>query len=850
MDQKERLPVFRYAEIQNWVVNEIMDRMHANIYVTDLETREVLFMNQAMKAAFGLEHPEGKRCWELFQTGLTGPCESCPVNKLIVERPESSSYIREEKNAKNGRAYRNYDSLMRWPDGRLVHFQYAVDVTEERRLLREVSLDELTGAVSRRTGKRMLQEKLNDGRWFTLCMLDVNDLKLVNDTQGHQAGDALLVSVVEAVRRQLGPGDEIFRMSGDEFVVILEEVDRAGAVRRMRDAQLSLSANGDEKFCFGLAEAPQGIERTLDGILNEADADLYVRKRRRHINRAEDRLREDPQVTRDPTAFSYDERLLYNALVQSTDDYLYISNMKTGVFRYPQAMVDEFDLPDQVVANAAAVLGARVHEHDKAAFLESNQDIAEGRTQSHCVEYRVQNRRGEWVWMRCRGHLERDESGEPSLFAGFITNLDRKNQIDHLTGLANKIAFEAECRRMMETGALTLMFFGIDDLKRINSLYDRAFGDEVIRIVSQRIQSFLPSGAQVFRLDGDEFGVLIWGADQGRARSLFHAVQEAFSTQQTYGEKKFFCTLSCGCALHQTAKKGYQALLKRAACALEFAKRGGKDRLEFFAPEMMEHMERSLKLTELLRESIEGNFPGFQIHYQPVFNAERGLVGAEALCLWSCREYGAVSPEEFIGLLEDSGLILRAGRWIFQQAMSQCAQFLKRDPAFLISVNLSWLQLEDDGLIEFLSSTAEKYCVNPACVILELTETYLAAHLDRVSGLLEELRSLGFQIAMDDFGTGYSSLGLLKQAPIDVVKVDKTFVQGIWESAFDREFIRMAAGLCHLVGIRVCLEGVETEAEFETIRPLGLDFLQGFLLGRPCPPEEFISRFMPEHSAP
>lgn len=651
---------------------------------------------------------------------------------------------------------------------------------------------------------------------------------------------------MEAVRARLEPEDAMFRLSGDEFVVLLAEADRSEAVRRMTAAQADMKtgAEGAGGFCFGIAEAGGDRERTAAGLLKEADSALYTAKRNLHIQRAEERLQFHPQVARDLDAFTYDEKLLYDALVRSTDDYLYVCNMKTGVFRYPQTMVDEFGLPGQVIENAAAVWGAKVHDQDKAAFLEANQDISDGRTESHCVEYRARNRRGEWLWMRCRGRLERDENGEPTLFAGFITNLGKKNKIDQLTGLYNKLEFEEECRRLLEAGSLTCMLFGIDDLKRVNSLYDRQFGDEVIRIVSQRMQSYLPANAQMFRMDGDEFAVLIRGDSRATVRSFFHAVQEAFSTQQTYQGRKFYCTLSCGCVFAPRDGEEYQKLFKRAACTLEAAKRSGKDRIEFFTPETLTHLERALELTELLRESVERNFDGFRLVYQPVFDLDRRLVGAEALCRWACPQYGEVPPGEFIGLLESSGLILRVGRWIYRQALRRCAAYLAVCPDFQISINLSCLQMEDASLYAFLTETAAELGVSPEHVVLELTESYLAANLSALSDLLKRLRGAGFRIAMDDFGTGYSSLSLLKRAPIDIVKLDCSFVQGIRESAFDQAFIRLTVELCHIAGIQACLEGVETAEEYAVVRPLHPDYFQGFWLGRPCGPEEFRARFL------
>lgn len=821
---------------------DILDKINSNIYILEPGTGRILFMNHAMASLFGIDPAKVHYCWEVFRGGMTGSCPSCRLNGLDSRQMKHDVCVWEEENPRNGRIYEHHVSLIRWSDGSPAYLLHSIDITEMQSITQAASHDELTGLMNRRKGKEFLNTQLLNRQPFTLCMMDVNDLKKVNDTYGHLAGDCLLVEVAQALKSQMSPKDCLFRLSGDEFVAILTNADKTEAARRMEAALASLRRPDDDadKFCFGLAEVPAQTNLTADAILSDADAELYIHKRKLHILRAEEKLKQNSLTAKDPDSFTYDQSLLYDAILQSTDDYLYVCNMKTGVFRYSQAMVDEFALPGQVIENAAAVWGAKVHPLDKAAFLEANQDITDGRTDQHCVEYRARNRNGEWLWMRCRGHLERDQEGNPSLFAGFITNLGKKNKFDHLTGLYNRLAFEEECVTLLDTDTVTLMVLGIDDLKRINSLYDRAFGDEVIRIVSQRIQSFLPPNAQAFRLDGDEFGILIRGGDVNLVYRLYDSIHDAFGSQKTYDGKKFFCTLSCGCIISPRGAQDYLTLCKRAGFALDYAKLRGKNRLEFFRPEIMAHLTRDLEMTELLRESTENHFNGFRIFCQPVFHAVRSLYGAEALCRWSCDKYGNVPPGEFIGLLEKSGMIINTGRFICREAIRQCALFQQSKPDFRISINLSILQMDDPSLVDYILKTAEEFNVSPGSIILELTESCLAANIDRLRNQLLELRSLGFLIAMDDFGTGYSSLGLLKQAPIDIVKLDYMFVQGILENQFDLAFIRMTVELCHIVGIQVCLEGVETEEEYLAVKDLGLDYLQGFLLGKPCPPEEFI----------
>lgn len=835
----------------SWVLDEVMDKMKAFVYVTDLETDEILFMNRNMREAFGVDGADGKICWQIFQKDPKGRCAFCPVN-ILTAGDGRDSYIWEEHNELTGRIYENYDSLMRWKDGRLVHFQQSIDVTETRRLYQFASIDELTGILNRRAGKERLRERLaaarSAGRPLILCMFDIDGLKQVNDSYGHSAGDETIRRAVTAVKSSLSPGDVLFRLSGDEFVIVFADASQEQAralIEGVRGDLRTPQSGRAVSFCYGLLEIPSARSITVEEALSAVDERLYDQKRNLHIARAAQTLREGgPSCA---STLDYDASLLYDALIRSTDDYVYVTDMESGTFRYPPAMVAEFDLPCEVVENAAAVWGGRVHPDDRKAFLESNQEIADGRTDSHCVEYRAKNRKGEWVWLRCRGHAVRDQPGGNALFAGFITNLGKRNRIDHLTGLMNKFELEEEAARLLSQGAaIALMVFGVDDLKRVNSLYDRATGDEVLRITAQKIQSFLPPNGGVYRMDGDEFGVILRSGTREAAQSLYRELQVLFDRQQSFDGKKFCCTLSCGCAFSGPEAADCQSLLRHVHFALDFAKSLGKNQLQFFSQEVLAHRTRAMELTELLRESVEHGFEGFELYYQPIFTASgESLSGAEALCRWRCEKYGPISPVEFIPLLEESGLIHQAGRWIFRQAVAACARWQRRMPGLMMGVNLSYLQLEDPTFLPFAAGVLEEYRLPPSCLVTELTESHLAANIQAVSEAMVRLRRMDVLVSMDDFGTGYSSLSLLKHHPIDVVKIDRSFVQGARTSAFDSAFLRFISELCRSVGIRVCLEGVETEDELDFVRPFAFDYLQGFFFSRPVPADEFEGRFLP-----
>ena len=354
----------------------------------------------------------------------------------------------------------------------------------------------------------------------------------------------------------------------------------------------------------------------------------------------------------------------------------------------------------------------------------------------------------------------------------------------------------------------------------------------------------LPSNAHLFRLDGDEFGLVAVDCSTQECKNIFDRIQHDLKNQQEHDGKKYYSTVSAGCAFYPDDADNYLDLMKLATYSLEHSKYMGKNQLTLFSPQLMPQKERNLELIELLRESIERGFVGFSIQYQPQVIAESGkLYGAEALARWRCSKYGDISPIEFIPILEKSGLIIQFGRWIFFNAASQCKAWCEYNPDFKMSINLSYLQLLDTGLVLFIENTLKNLELSPASITLELTETYLVTEEHFVDETLNSLKRLGIQIAMDDFGVGYSSLASLKNTPADIVKIDKGFVNGIAKDIFNSTFIRSITELCHDVGKVVVLEGVETKEEYNIVEKAGLDLIQGYYFGKPVTAELFSSKF-------
>lgn len=413
---------------------KILNEINSNLYITDVDTDEIVFMNEHMKKTFQLEDPEGKICWKTIQKGMDRHCDFCKVNQLMNKKEGEPIFWR-EKNTCNGRVYLYRGNLEKIGDS-TYFVQNALDVSEHEQLSKEATVDELTGILNRNAGKKKLEEMLRHmekEEIFTVVLYDINGLKWVNDTYGHMEGDRLLVFIAQAIDRILEEKDFIFRLSGDEFIIVFRDKDVTETEKWMEDFLFRLTEEKkragfyyDVSFSYGTAVVNAKQNLTVSDVLSIADTQMYIQKRDYHILKGQQQLRE--YVSREEgKTFQYNKDQLFDVLSESVEDYVFAGNLKTGEFKYSYKMMLDFGLPGQVLENAAAFWGEKVHPDDAGLFLRSNQEIADGRAEQHTIIYRVKDIKGEWVHLMCRGQMIRDAQQRPDLFAGIIRNLDKKS---------------------------------------------------------------------------------------------------------------------------------------------------------------------------------------------------------------------------------------------------------------------------------------------------------------------------------------------------------------------------------------------------------------------------------------
>jgi diguanylate cyclase (GGDEF)-like protein/PAS domain S-box-containing protein len=421
--------------------------------------------------------------------------------------------------------------------------------------------------------------------------------------------------------------------------------------------------------------------------------------------------------------------------------------------------------------------------------------------------------------------------------------LARKSLEDPLTGLPNRALFverldQAVARLGRRSSGIAVVAINLDRFSRVNDGLGHRGGDEALVEAARRLSAAVPSPDTVARSGGDEFLVLCEEVtDEDTAAAVARRALEVLAEPFVVDGIEFRLTASAGVTVH-TAADPLDDLELEAHAALGVAKAAGRGSYELFRPTMRRHPLPGLALEQQLRQAIAAG--EFRVHYQPeVALGSNQLVGFEALVRWQHPDLGLLPPSSFIDAAEDSGLIVDIGRFVLDEALAAVGGWTREGEAPLqVAVNISARQLADPHLVEHVVSSLDRHGVHPSQLMLEITESVLVEDAERTLDVFRVLREHGVRLAIDDFGTGYSTLLYLKRFPVDAVKVDRSFVDGLGEDAGDSAIVAAVVRLAHELELTVIAEGVETPLQVAHLRRLGCEVGQGFLWSRPVPAEE------------
>ncbi len=501
---------------------------------------------------------------------------------------------------------------------------------------------------------------------------------------------------------------------------------------------------------------------------------------------------------------------------------------------------DEYGHPDDVPLRVAVV-----------ASLAAGHDIYED-------ERRYLRPDGTVVWVSSHVSLVRDSSGLPQYFFTQLQDITVRKQMEHelahqalhdtLTGLPNRALLAdrlvhglAGARR--RGSQLAVMFLDLDNFKLVNDSLGHTYGDLVLRHAAAQIAGAIRSGDTVARFGGDEFVVVCDDISALETEQIAERVLRALSEPSLIGKREMTVTASLGIAVSD-GEATPESLLRDSDAAMYRAKERRGDRIEIFDEALRSKVERRLATASALQCALERE--EFRVYYQPVIDLATGaMVSAEALLRWQHPERGLVGPNEFIHLAEETGLIVPIGAWVLERACRQLVQWQHAQPSMSVAVNISVRQMLAPDIAASIEDILRRTGVRPADLCLEMTESVLMDDVDYFGMTLAWLKSVGVDLAIDDFGTGYSSLSYLKRFPVDSVKVDRAFVDGLGIDPHDSALVAGIIAMADALGLAVTAEGVETQDQLASLKRLHCQRAQGFYAARPMT-EAAMTRFVAE----
>ncbi len=424
-------------------------------------------------------------------------------------------------------------------------------------------------------------------------------------------------------------------------------------------------------------------------------------------------------------------------------------------------------------------------------------------------------------------------------------DIERQAFYDHLTGLPNRRLLNGQIKKAINMSKqnellMAVLFIDCDRFKPINDSLGHVIGDNLLVSIANRLKENVRSSDTVCRVSGDEFAIVLENIKHITViDKIAQGILNSIAAPHILEGHKVFTTVSIGVTVYPLNDKNINGLLTSADIAMYHAKQNGGNQYEYFNSEMNKHTKQKLTLEQDLHEALTNN--ELQLYYQPQnqIDTKRTITGAEVLLRWNHPKKGMIPPHDFIGIAEESGLIVSIGEWVLISACKQIQQWQRQGLSKIsISVNLSPKQFAHSNLLTAVKNALDESGIEASQLVLEITESTAMGSIENSIETLHQLKSLGVNISIDDFGTGYSSLSYLQTMPIDNLKIDRSFIKKLHRSEKDKAFVQAIVTMAHTLGMKVIAEGVEVEEQFLFLQDISCEIAQGFLFSKPVPAEE------------
>ena len=552
----------------------------------------------------------------------------------------------------------------------------------------------------------------------------------------------------------------------------------------------------------------------------------------------------------------------YRLVAEGANDGLWDWDFISDTFFISEKWADKLGFEGSELQEFTAKWAQGMIEEDRERLREYYKICEKEKHPYFTAEYRVMTKEKQMIWVLLKGKLQRDAQGRAIRMAGSVSDItdlkDHEEKVyrlayyDFLTDIPNRVMLNDKLENILkdrkENTFTALYYIDLDNFKHINDTLGHDYGDILLKEVARELDRLGTGDYSVYRAGGDEFIALIEKISvRGEIVLWANRIHALLCRHWMVGDCEVYVSASIGVTVIPDDGLDYQKILRNADTAMYTAKEAGKSNYKFFNEEMLSRVAFRTEMEADLRKALDRK--EFSLYYQPCINVLDGkIIGMEALIRWFHHKKGLISPVEFIPIAEETGLIKRIGRWVLETAFQQSKQWQEQGfPEIPIAVNVSKIQLEDKDFIKDLEGLFKGTGLDPNRLQIEITESCIIKSIEQSVGKLNEIRRMGVQILLDDFGTGYSSLYYLQNLPIDVVKIDKSFIASIGGRSHDSLIINDIISIAHKSGMSVIAEGVETEEQFRYLIEDNFDAMQGYYHCKPlpCPEiEQWISHYM------
>ncbi len=524
-------------------------------------------------------------------------------------------------------------------------------------------------------------------------------------------------------------------------------------------------------------------------------------------------------------------------LDQCIDDYLFILDLDRNEYIISPHAQNRFNIHNNVIQDPLnGGLKAIIYNQDYDLLKDDLDQVIQGKKTYHDMQYRWITKDYSPIWVNCRGKVLKNANGEIKYFIGCVNEIGKKQIADNMSGLLGGKSFQnliTPLETKINKGFMIRL--GLDDFKNINETRGMNYGDRILKHMAECIKMHLNKDEFLYKIVGDEYIIFDQKNNIDDAIKLYAVIKEAVEQYIESINFEVYFTISAGILdFNANPTDSYAEMMQWSEFALSCSKKEGKNTYRVFNQRDYSNFQRKNDITKELRHAVKHDFEGFHLEFQPIIEVKnQKMHSMEALLRFECRQFGKIPPNEFIPILEETDLIIPVGRWVLQEALAALSKMQELDPQLKVHVNVSYVQVLKTSLLKDILNIIDQYDVKKEQLVIELTESGFVESSNTFIYFCNQLKENGISLAIDDFGTGYSNFHYLYKLKPEFIKVDRGLMHNALVNHYENMLLKHMIEMAHSVNVKLCIEGIETQNEYDANVKLHTDYIQGYYYSKP-----------------